>query len=112
MDNQARTWNILNWNIRGLNSDDKCNAVRSKIEESSCVIYCLQETKRQIKDVVGRFPIRFVFSLEHAGELCIISLIEEERYTPKHTAHNTHTQIRTPSRRTCTTRKKTMTTKP
>jgi hypothetical protein len=50
MDNQARTWNILNWNIRGLNSDDKCNAVCSKIEESSCVIYCLQETKRQSFD--------------------------------------------------------------
>jgi hypothetical protein len=53
MDNQARTWNILNWNnwnIRGLNFDDKCNAVHSKIEESSCVIYCLQETKRQYFD--------------------------------------------------------------
>ena len=41
-----RAWNVLNWNIRGINGDDKCNAVRSKIEESNCSIYCIQETKR------------------------------------------------------------------
>jgi hypothetical protein len=41
------SWNILNWNIRGVNSDDKCNAVRAKIEEAACAIFCLQETKRQ-----------------------------------------------------------------
>lgn len=42
-----RSWNILNWNIRGLNADDKQRAVRSKIDESSCAIYCLQEIKIQ-----------------------------------------------------------------
>jgi exonuclease III len=42
-----RSWNILNWNIRGVNSNDKCNAVRAKIEETACAIFCLQETKRQ-----------------------------------------------------------------
>jgi len=36
----------LNWNIRGLNSDDKCNAIKAKIEESACSDYCIQETKR------------------------------------------------------------------
>jgi exonuclease III len=51
MSNQnKRSWNILNWNVRGLNSDDKRNAVRAKIEESSCVIICLQETKMQALD--------------------------------------------------------------
>jgi hypothetical protein len=40
-----RSWNILNWDIRGLNSDDKRNAVRAKIEESAYVVLCLQETK-------------------------------------------------------------------
>jgi exonuclease III len=45
-----RTWNILNWNIRGINSDDKCNAVHAKIEESSCSVFCIQETKRQSFD--------------------------------------------------------------
>jgi exonuclease III len=51
MSNQnKRSWNILNWNVRGLNSDDKRNAIRAKIEESSCAIFCLQETKTQVFD--------------------------------------------------------------
>jgi len=25
-----RSWNILNWDIRGINSEDKCNAVKEK----------------------------------------------------------------------------------
>ena len=41
-----RSWNILNWNIRGINSDDKCNAIKEKIDESSCDVFCVQETKR------------------------------------------------------------------
>lgn len=48
MDNnhqQNKSWNILNWNIRGLNDENKQRAVRSKIEESSCTIFCIQETK-------------------------------------------------------------------
>jgi hypothetical protein len=46
------------------------------------------------------------FFLEHAGGLCIISLIEEERY--KHNTPLTHTLNRkdTRSRRACTTKKK------
>jgi exonuclease III len=39
------SWNILNWDVRGLNSQDKCNDIRAKIEESRCSIFCLQETK-------------------------------------------------------------------
>jgi len=45
MDN--RSWNILCWNIRGINAMAKCDAVRNKIEESSCSIVCLPETKRE-----------------------------------------------------------------
>jgi exonuclease III len=40
-----RSWNVLNWNIRGLNADDKQTAIRNKIEESDCSIFCIQETK-------------------------------------------------------------------
>jgi exonuclease III len=40
----------LNWNVRGLNSEDKCNVVRGKIEESSCSIFCIQESKLQSFD--------------------------------------------------------------
>ena len=38
---------MLNWNIRGINSEDKCNAIRLKLDESNCVVYCIQETKRE-----------------------------------------------------------------
>jgi len=44
--NNNRSWNILNWNIRGINEEDKCKAVKEKIEESVAVVYCIQETKR------------------------------------------------------------------
>lgn len=40
-----RHWNILCWNIRGINATAKWDAVRDKIEESACSIICLQETK-------------------------------------------------------------------
>jgi hypothetical protein len=29
---------------------DKCNAIRSKIEESSCAVHCILETKSQHLD--------------------------------------------------------------
>jgi exonuclease III len=57
-----RTWNILNWKLEGINLDDKCNTVRAKIEEGSCAIVCLQETKRQDftpSDVRKLAPKRF-----------------------------------------------------
>ena len=50
MDN--RSWNILCWNIRGINAISKCDAVRNKIEESSCSIVCLQEMKREFFDIL------------------------------------------------------------
>jgi hypothetical protein len=40
--NNHRNWDILNKNVRGLNSDDKRNAVRAKIEESKCAIFYIQ----------------------------------------------------------------------
>ena len=45
-----RSWNVLNWNIRGLNSEGKTDAVKAKIEESACSMYCLQETKKEAFD--------------------------------------------------------------
>jgi exonuclease III len=45
-----KSWNILNWNIRGLNSADKNNEARAKIEESACSIFCIQESKIQSFD--------------------------------------------------------------
>lgn len=49
MDN--RNWNILCWNVRGINASDKWDAVRNKIDESSCSIVCLQETKKENFDM-------------------------------------------------------------
>ena len=49
MDN--RVWNILCWNIHGINASTKWDAIRNKIEESSCSIICLQETKREHFDI-------------------------------------------------------------
>lgn len=45
-----RSWQILCWNIRGLNDSNKWDAVRNKIEECACSIFCLQETKKQDYD--------------------------------------------------------------
>jgi exonuclease III len=46
MDN-TRQWKILNWNIRGINSEKKWNALANKIDECGCDIISLQETKRE-----------------------------------------------------------------
>ena len=40
MNSHSRDWNILCWNIRGLNDSDKWDP-RNKIEESSANILCL-----------------------------------------------------------------------
>ena len=45
MDNHCRNWDVLCWNVRGLNSEARQRAVRQKIDESHCAIACLQETK-------------------------------------------------------------------
>lgn len=42
-----RSWQILCWNIRGLNDSNKWDAVTNKVEESACTVFCLQETKKQ-----------------------------------------------------------------
>jgi exonuclease III len=47
LNNLLRLWHILCWNIRGLNGDEKCNALRDKIEECAASVICLQETKMQ-----------------------------------------------------------------
>lgn len=49
--NSKRSWKILSWNVRGINSQEKWDAIRSKIMESNCDIVCLQETKRELFDL-------------------------------------------------------------
>lgn len=49
MDN-TRNIKFLVWNVRGINSLEKWDALRTKITESACQIVCLQETKRELFD--------------------------------------------------------------
>ena len=46
-----KSWNLLSWNVRGLNSDKKWNSIRNKIMESKSEIICLQETKKETFDI-------------------------------------------------------------
>jgi len=45
--NNNRVHKILSWNVRGINSQEKWDAIPDKIVESACNIVCLQETKRE-----------------------------------------------------------------
>ena len=62
-----RSWNILCWNVRGLNGKDKWNALRNKIDESSYAVVCLQETKRQSFDApfIRNFAPRWLDSFDY-----------------------------------------------
>ena len=44
------TWNILNWNVRGINAQDKWLAIKNKFFEANSSIICIQETKRESFD--------------------------------------------------------------
>lgn len=46
-----RSWKLLCWNVRGINSGKKWNAIRDCIVESNCDIACFQETKRATFDL-------------------------------------------------------------
>jgi endonuclease/exonuclease/phosphatase family metal-dependent hydrolase len=48
--NQMRNWKVLTWNVRGINSSWKWDAVRNKVAEAHCDIACLQETKKELFD--------------------------------------------------------------
>lgn len=57
-----RSWNILNWNVRGINSSERWDDTRLKIEESSCCIMPFQEIKRETFDMAyirNFYPKRF-----------------------------------------------------
>jgi exonuclease III len=49
--NNNKSSKILFWNVRGINSQDKWDAIMDKITESFCQVLCLQETKRESFDI-------------------------------------------------------------
>jgi hypothetical protein len=67
MNNNRHTKSLF-WNIRGINSQEKWDAISDKINESSCNVLCLKETKREafdayyIKKFYLRSLIKFAFS--------------------------------------------------
>ena len=85
--NNNRSWNILNWNIRGINEEDKCKAVKEKIEESVAVVYCIQETKRTsfdpffVKKFAPRRFNKFVYSPSRGASGGIIMGWNESIFT-------------------------------
>lgn len=46
----TKNWNIMTWNVRGINSAWKWNPVKNKITDALCDVVCLQETKKEIVD--------------------------------------------------------------
>ena len=42
---QLSCWNVISWNIRGLNSEKKQLALNNAIKTSGCAVVCLRETK-------------------------------------------------------------------
>jgi hypothetical protein len=47
----SKLWKVLCWNIRGINSQLKWDALRDKIRDIQCDIICIQETKRDLFDL-------------------------------------------------------------
>ena len=80
MNSQCKSWNVLCWNVRGLNSETRQRAVRQKIHESHCAIACLQETKcasfdsRSVKSFCPKRLDSFAFapSLGASGGIIVV----------------------------------------
>ena len=48
----TRTRSVLSWNVRGINSDKKWDAIRDRVINSNYDIVYLQETKKQSFDLM------------------------------------------------------------
>jgi hypothetical protein len=47
----SKSWNVLCWNIRGINAENKWESLKNKILESQCDFICIQETKKESFDL-------------------------------------------------------------
>jgi hypothetical protein len=83
-----RSWNILCWDVRGINAAEKWPSIRNKIDECNCEIFCFQETNKEyidlafIRNFAPRQFDKFVFSpsVGASGGILIgwnVSLFEE-----------------------------------
>lgn len=46
----SRKWNVLCWNVRGLNTVRKWDSVKNKVLQANCDVVCFQETKKELFD--------------------------------------------------------------
>jgi exonuclease III len=53
----SKLWKVISWNVQGINSEKKWNAIRDCVSETNCDVICLQETKRSQFD--SDFPRLF-----------------------------------------------------
>lgn len=49
--NPSRIWNVLSWNVHGINFPSKWNAIRDKVCASNCDVVYFQETKKEFLDL-------------------------------------------------------------
>ena len=57
-----RNWIIMDWNLRGINSQTRWDDIRKNVDESNCNVMCFQETKKESFDLsyIKKFcPKRF-----------------------------------------------------
>jgi exonuclease III len=49
--NRVRSWKVMIWNVRGINSSWKWDSIKNKVLSSQCDIVCFQETKKDDFDI-------------------------------------------------------------
>lgn len=89
-----RSWNILNWNVRGINSSVRWNDIRQKIDESTCCVMTFQETKRDhfdlsyIKNFCPKRFNQFCYSASNGSSGGIITIWNGNMLKGKIISHN------------------------
>ena len=69
--NNYKSWNVLCWNIRGMNTDAKLLSLRQTIEDNGFQVACVQETKKdtfQISDI-RKFAPKILDSFAYAPSI-------------------------------------------
>lgn len=74
-----RSWEVLCWNIRGINSDDKQLALNNAIRSSGCSVVCIQETKKTLLSYPLLNPVALdnliSLHMSHLKELWVACLL-------------------------------------
>lgn len=80
----SRAWNVLCWNVRGINDKEKWNSIRNKIEESGANIFFAFRRLREkllISSMLGSLLLNVLTSLiiahlwGHLGEYLFVGVV-------------------------------------